>query len=368
MKSNPLKEQFNNRKVFITGHTGFKGSWLTLWLNELGAKVIGYSLPPEKSPNLFDLAKIDEDITHIEGDIRDYALLKSSIDVHQPDIVFHLAAQAIVFNGYSAPKETFDINSSGTVNVLEAIRTSSSVKAAVIVTTDKCYENKNWLWGYKESDHLGGHDPYSASKSMAELAVSAYRSAFFENGNPLAPKVASARAGNIIGGGDFSDFRIVPDCMKALLEEKNIQVRNPSSTRPWLYVLDALYGYLLLGANLLSGNSNKAEAWNFGPLENKGITVKEIVEESIRLFGKGSWDDVSQGQQAPKEMALLRLNWDKAAHSLGWNPALCWKGALAETASWYKSYGELTEGDRKKSAKDLCKRHISDFEKLKRTQ
>lgn len=364
MKSNYLKEQFKDRKVLITGHTGFKGSWLTLWLNELGAKIIGYSLLPEKSPNLFDLTHAQDDIVHIEGDIRDYAHLKNSIDEHRPDIIFHLAAQAIVLDGYKAPKETFDVNSGGTINVLEAIRTSSFVRAAVIVTTDKCYENKNWLWGYKETDHLGGHEPYSASKSMAELAVSAYRSAFFTNGNPLTPKIASARAGNIIGGGDFSDFRIVPDCMKALLEGESIEVRNPSSTRPWLYVLDALYGYLLLGANLLCGSGDKAEAWNFGPLENRGITVKEIVEESIRLFGRGSWDDISKGSQAPKEMALLRLNWDKAANTLGWKPALSWKGALAETARWYQSYGELAACENNKSAKELCKAHILAYEQL----
>lgn len=332
-----LSKIYRGKTVFITGHTGFKGAWLTLILNALGASVVGYALPPTQAPNLFDLLKIRDEIAHIEGDICDYPHLKSELELHRPDILFHLAAQPIVLEGYENPKHTFDVNAGGTVNVLEALRNTGQTKACVIVTTDKCYENNRWLWGYRENDPLGGKDPYSASKSMAEIATEAYRSSFFSGKNK--PSIATVRAGNILGGGDFSPFRIVPDSIRALSAGLPIRVRNPRSARPWLYVLDALQGYLHLGASLLHGDVDKAEAWNFGPKENRAITVKEVVELCIELWGSGEWEDLSEGND-DKEMALLRLNWDKAANRLGWKPRYDWKEALSETLRWYKTYAE----------------------------
>ena len=279
-----LKEHYTGKKVFVTGHTGFKGAWLTLWLKKMGAEVVGYSLPAANETNLFDLLALEKDITHIEADIRDFEQLQQSLRTHQPDIVLHLAAQALVLDAYKWPKETFEINSSGTLNVLEGIRKNPHIKAGVMVTTDKCYENRSWLWGYRENDPLGGKDPYSASKSMAELCIEAYRHSFFRQGQDLLPQIAAVRAGNIIGGGDFAAHRILPDSVKALMQAQEIQVRNPKSARPWLYVLDALHGYSLVGARLMSA-SGYAESWNFGPKENRGITVAELVEKCIDLWG-----------------------------------------------------------------------------------
>lgn len=345
-----LEKHYRGKTVFITGHTGFKGTWLALMLCKLGAKVIGYALPPSTEPNLFELTKIADEIIHLEGDIRDYPKLKKAISTYQPDILFHLAAQAIVLDGYKSPKETFDINAGGTVNVLEALR-GSKTQACIIVTTDKCYENKHWPWGYRENDPLGGQDPYSASKSMAELATTAYRSSFFASREKPSLLVASVRAGNIIGGGDFSPFRIIPDCINALLEQRAIEVRNPSSARPWLYVLDALTGYLQLGGALLQGDSSKAESWNFGPHENRAVTVQELVEKAIKIWGNGCWQDCSDGLSG-KEMPFLRLNWDKAANFLEWSPRFNWLQALEATITWYREHHQGKE------MKALCYQYI----------
>lgn len=338
---------YKGKTVFITGHTGFKGTWLALLLKHFGATVVGYALPPSTKPNLFALTQMESEIVHIEGDICDYSKLKNAMDSHRPDILFHLAAQPIVLESYENPKRTFDVNAGGTVNALEALRETQHTKACVVVTTDKCYENKNWPWGYRENDSLGGKDPYSASKSMAELAVEAYRSSFFSKNNENPLLIATARAGNIIGGGDFSPFRIVPDCVRALSAGVPIQVRHPQSARPWLYVLDALSGYLHLGARLLQGDALKAEAWNFGPKENRAVTVQELVEFGIKLWGSGEWEDPSRGistQKMPaipaKEMPSLSLNWDKAANSLGWEPLHEWKVALIETIHWHIAHNK----------------------------
>lgn len=343
-----LEEQYRGKKVLITGHTGFKGAWLALVLRQLGAHVIGYALPPATTPSLFELAELADNLTHIEGDIRDYAHLKETIVTHQPEIIFHLAAQAIVLDGYKSPKETFDVNSGGTVNVLEALRHSPSTKACILVTTDKCYENHHWSWGYRENDALGGKDPYSASKSMAELAIAAYRSSFFKN----LPLIASVRAGNIIGGGDFSPFRIIPDCMKALSQGETIEIRNPKSARPWLYVLDALNGYLQLGGKLLQGDVSKAEAWNFGPQENRAVTVQDLVDKAITIWGQGNYKILAQENQ-PKEMPFLRLSWDKAANELDWAPNYDWQEALENTVAWYRDYNA------RKAISQLCNEQIS---------
>jgi CDP-glucose 4,6-dehydratase len=321
--------------VLVTGDSGFKGSWLSIWLTELGAKVVGYSLPPSTQPNLFTLTQLEQKIQHVEGDLRDLDRLRKTVSHYCPDIIFHLAAQAIVLEGYEKPVDTFATNALGTIHLLEAVRTSPSVQAVVIVTTDKCYENREWSWGYRENDTLGGHDPYSASKAMAELAVASYRHSFFQNESSAV--LATARAGNVIGGGDFSAHRILPDAMRALLKKQPICVRNPASVRPWMHVLDPLCGYLTLGAKLLQQGKPFAEAWNFGPAEPRGISVQELVEKTIALWGDGEWVDASQPNATP-EKAMLRLNWDKAAHALAWKPNYSWEEAIAETVDWFKAY------------------------------
>ena len=326
---------FKGTKVFITGHTGFKGAWLTLWLKKLGATVTGYSLPPTTEPSLFNLARVEEGITHLNGDIRDYAHLQQAIQQAKPDLIFHLAAQSIVLESYETPKETFDVNAGGVVNLLEAVRHLPSVKGVVIVTTDKCYENKEWIWGYRENDRLGGNDPYSASKAMAELVAHSYRVSFFNTEE--SPAIATVRAGNVIGGGDFSAHRIVPDAMRALMEGRPIQVRNPASIRPWLHVLDPLHGYLLLGKKMLDGKHAYAEAWNFGPQETAGVTVEQLVDKIVSGWERAKWM-LAPGGAAKPEMHTLRLNWDKAAQRLHWKPQLNWEQALELTVEWYQGY------------------------------
>jgi CDP-glucose 4,6-dehydratase len=335
-----MKENFNNAfeglTVLVTGHTGFKGSWLTLWLLELGANVIGYSLDPPTECNLFNLYNLKDSITHIHADIRDYKKLSETISEHRPDVIFHLAAQPLVLESYISPKETFDINVGGTVNLLEATRHHPFVKAVVTITTDKVYDNKEWLWGYRETDTLGGKDPYSASKAMAEMAVASYRNSFFK-GSLSTTAIASARAGNVIGGGDFADNRLVPDAIRALIDDKPIKVRNPNSIRPWLHVLDALSGYLLLAANMLEDKELYSEAWNFGPVANEAITCKQLIEKTIDCWGSGSWVDTSN-PNASKESQLLRINWEKAATKLNWSPTYNWEEALQDTIHWYKAF------------------------------
>lgn len=355
----PFNNAFNGCTVLVTGHTGFKGSWLSLWLQELGARVIGYSLPPPTTPSNFEVAHVGENMEHVIGDIRDFARLQEVLLKHQPDVVFHLAAQPIVLHSFEFPKETFDVNVGGTVNVLEAIRHCPSVKAAVMVTSDKCYLNQEWLWGYRESDTLGGHDPYSASKGMAEQAISAYQHSFFSKAN--SPAVASVRAGNVIGGGDFADQRIVPDCMKALMANTPIHVRNPYSVRPWLNVLDPLSGYLWLAVKLLNEGSEYAEAWNFGPLEQEAITVQTLVEKALSLWGRGDWIQTEKGSPSKREMNLLRLNWDKAANKLGWKPTYNWIDALQQTVDWFKSYEIHIKGIEDVDMRAVCLQHIHDY-------
>lgn len=326
---------YKGKKIFVTGHTGFKGAWLTLWLQQLGATVTGYSLPAPTEPNLFSLARVGEEITHIDGDIRDYSKLQKAIQTAQPDLIFHLAAQSIVLEGYQSPMETFEVNSGGVVNLLEAVRHCDSVKGVVVVTTDKCYDNKEWIWGYRENDRLGGNDPYSASKAMAELVAHSYRSSFFQAEG--SPAIATARAGNVIGGGDFAANRIIPDAMKALIDGKQIQVRNPASIRPWLHVLDPLHGYLLLGEKLLNEGRSYAEAWNFGPQETAGITVEMLVDKIVSGWEGGKWM-LAPGGFAKPEMNTLRLNWDKSSQRLNWKPQLNWEQALELTVEWYQGY------------------------------
>jgi CDP-glucose 4,6-dehydratase len=341
----PFTNIYANLPVLVTGHTGFKGSWLVTWLLELGARVIGYSLSePPTRPSHFNVAGLAERVTDLRGDIRDFDILRAAIEAHRPVIIFHLAAQPIVLRSVELPKLTMDTNAGGTVNVLEAIRATQSgdgrVRALVSITTDKVYENREWLWGYRESDQLGGHDPYSASKAMAELAIAAYRSTYFPPetyGQSHHVAIASTRAGNVIGGGDFADYRLVPDCMKALLDGRPIGVRNPLSVRPWQHVLEPLSGYLWLGAQLLRHGPAFGEPWNFGPLEQKGVPAGALAEKLVELWGSGSWEHTRPGY-AEVETGQLRLSWDKAAHRLNWRPVYTWLDALTEITDWFKAY------------------------------
>jgi CDP-glucose 4,6-dehydratase len=358
----PFADAYNDLPVLVTGHTGFKGSWLVTWLLELGARVIGYSLSePPTRPSNFVASGLAEHITDVRGDIRDYEALREAIATHRPRIIFHLAAQPIVLRSVELPKLTIDTNAGGTVNVLEAIRATHSqsdgVRALVSITTDKVYENQEWLWGYRETDQLGGHDPYSASKAMAELAIAAYRSTYFppeQYGKDHHVAVATTRAGNVIGGGDFADYRLVPDSMKALMDDRPIGVRNPLSVRPWQHVLEPLSGYLWLGVRLLRDGPAFGEAWNFGPLEQKGVPAGALAEKLVELWGSGSWVHTRPGY-AEVETGQLRLSWDKAAHRLNWRPVYTWVDALIEITDWFKAY-EAGENTR-----EVTRRHILNY-------
>ena len=333
---------YRNKRVLITGHTGFKGSWLAIWLKQLGAQVTGYALEPPSEPNLFTASALEKHVHHHFGDVRDYAALASVFRQCEPEWVFHLAAQPIVRLSYEDPKRTFDTNVGGTVNVLEAVRQTPSVRVLVNVTSDKCYENKEWVWGYRECDPMGGHDPYSASKGCAELVFQAYRKSFFPSGlsasnAPLG--AASARAGNVIGGGDWGRDRLLPDCIRALSADIPIGIRNPAAVRPWQFVLEPLFGYLLLGARLWENPAAYAGAWNFGPEDACHLTVKSVVECLIALWGNGLWEDLS-APGALHEAKLLKLCCDKAHETLGWHGVLSIHECLQMTASWYKAFYE----------------------------
>lgn len=339
-----LKGIYQGLPVLVTGHTGFKGSWLSIWLHELGAKVIGYSLEPPTKPNNFQLTKLSKRITDVRGDVRDFNRLEQVVKKYKPRAVFHLAAQTIVLTSFEKSKETIDINVGGTINLLEILKRTEHPTTFIGITSDKCYEDKNMIWGYRETDPLGGFDPYSASKGMAEIAISSYRRSFFSppSFNKHLKSIASVRAGNVIGGGDFADFRIVPDCMKHLMAKEPIIVRNPESVRPWQHVLVPLSGYLWLSAKMIENGETYAEAWNFGPQEHKLITTRSIVEKSIELWGSGKWKH-RPVPNPKKETEVLRLNWDKAASKLDWRPAYSWDEGLKETVSWFKNYDAFKE-------------------------
>jgi CDP-glucose 4,6-dehydratase len=330
---------YKKRKVLITGHTGFKGSWLAIWLKELGADVVGYSLAPPSEPNNFEATKLREKVTHIHGDIRDLDRLMETFKKYQPEFVFHLAAQPIVRLSYNDPKLTFDTNVGGSVNVFEAVRKTPGVKVLVNITSDKCYENREWLWGYRENDPMGGHDPYSASKGCSELVFGAYLKSFFSQSatQNRAIGAASARAGNVIGGGDWGADRLVPDCIRALSRHQAIGIRSPQAVRPWQHVLEPLGGYLLLGAALWQDPQRYSGAWNFGPDDGSHLTVAEMADRLVKYWGDGSWNDLSD-PQALHEANLLKLNCDKAHAELHWHSALTIDECLQMTADWYKKY------------------------------
>jgi CDP-glucose 4,6-dehydratase len=336
----------------------------------MGAEVTGFSLPEAPTlPNNFEASRLGSHIRDTRGDIRDYKAVQEVIAAAHPALIFHLAAQPIVLRAVAEPKLTFDTNAGGTVNVLEAIRRTETVRALVSITTDKVYENREWLWGYREEDRLGGHDPYSASKGMAELAIASYRETFYagDGGERPRPAVASVRAGNVIGGGDFAQFRLVPDCLRALMAGEPIGIRNPLSIRPWQHVLEPLSGYLWLGANLLRHGQAYAEAWNFGPREQVGVPARDIAEKLIALWGHGRWEHTDPGY-ARIETGQLRLSWEKAAMRLGWQPVYTWEEALAEIVDWFKAFQRIYAMDRQ-SASDagqqdmlaVAQAHIEDY-------
>lgn len=334
-----FENYFRGKKVLITGHTGFKGSWLTTWLLDLGAQVTGYSKKPPSNPSMFEILELEEKIDHINGDIRDFNHLKNVIETHEPEIVFHMAAQALVRKSYFDPKYTYEVNVMGTVNLLEAIRSTESVKTVINVTSDKCYENKNWVYGYRENDPLGGYDPYSSSKGCSELVTSAYKNSFF---NPSLYKeshevaLSSVRAGNVIGGGDWAEDRLVPDCINSLAQNKTILIRSPQSKRPWQHVLDALYGYLTLCCSMIDNGQKFSQEWNFGPEETSVISVEELVKKMISIWGSGDYKLTNL--QGLHEASLLKLDISKAQYYLNWNPILSLDEALQNTVSWYKNY------------------------------
>jgi CDP-glucose 4,6-dehydratase len=330
---------YKGRKILLTGHTGFKGSWLTLWLKHLGAEVIGYSLKPPTNPSLFEILKLEKEIIHIIGDIRDEKRLKDIFKKYQPDIVIHMAAQPLVRYSYINPKETYETNVIGTLNVFEAVKETDSVRVVINVTSDKCYENKEWVYGYRENDPMGGYDPYSSSKGCAELLTSAYRNSFFnpkDYGKTHNIALASVRAGNVIGGGDWAEDRLIPDCIKALSRNEIIYIRNPNAIRPWQHVLEPLSGYLWLGALMWKNPTKYSEGWNFGPNDEDILTVEEIVKDVIKIWGNGEYKVNSENKF--HEARLLKLDISKAHFYLKWKPVYDAKTALQETINWYKTY------------------------------
>jgi CDP-glucose 4,6-dehydratase len=325
------------RKVFITGHTGFKGSWLALWLQQLGASVVGFALDPPTAPSLFAAARVADGMIDLRGDVRDLGLLRSAIAAHQPEIVFHLAAQPLVRQSYAQPVETFAANVMGTAHLLEAVRQTKSVRAVVAVTSDKCYENKEWLWGYREEEPMGGHDPYSASKGCAELVAAAYRRSYFA-ATECRAGIATARAGNVIGGGDWALDRVLPDAVRALAQGQPFVSRRPTSVRPWQHVLEPLRGYVTLAERLHSEPREYGEAWNFGPRDEDAVPVAELLDRFVGHWGSGSWH-AEPTLNGPHEAKLLRLDSAKAHHRLGWHLALELDEAIELTADWYRRAG-----------------------------
>ncbi|MBA3634751.1 MAG: CDP-glucose 4,6-dehydratase [Acidobacteria bacterium] len=329
-----MQEFWNGKKVLITGHTGFKGSWLAFWLKTLGADVCGYALAPETQPNLFENLALENQINSIIGDVRDLPHFEKVLWDFQPEIVFHLAAQSLVRKSYREPVETYTVNVIGTINILEAVRKTDSVKSVVIITTDKVYENKEWHWAYRENERLGGFDPYSNSKACAELAVSAYRNSFFGEGKTL---IATARAGNVIGGGDWSEDRLLPDVFRSLIFGEKLLIRNPHSIRPWQHALEPLSGYIKLAEKLYNGEKSFAEAWNFGPSDEDSKSVGWILENIGRIWNEPVNWEIAEEKQT-HEARLLKLDSAKAKTELKWLPKLNLDEAVNLTAEWYRGF------------------------------
>ena len=353
-------EFWKGRKVFVTGHTGFKGSWICLLLRELGARVSGYALEPPTDPALFDLARIADEIRHTIGDVRDLAALEAALHAAEPEVVIHMAAQSLVRYSYANPVETFSTNVLGTVHLLDAVRRTPTVRAVVVVTSDKCYYNEEWVWGYREDARLGGHDPYSGSKGAAELVVTAYQNSFFdrERHRELAA-VGSGRAGNVIGGGDWAIDRLVPDVMRSLLEGRPTLIRSPQATRPWQHVLEPLNGYLMLAEKLFESRHEFSGGWNFGPAAENEATVGQVSQRLYELWGADfAWQrDTDPG---PPESTFLKLDASKARAYLGWRPLLDLDTTLAWIVEWFRGFRDGAD------PRDACLADIHRFMALER--
>ena len=343
---------WKGRRVLVTGHTGFKGGWLSLWLHQLGAEVTGFSLPAPTVPSLFEQTRLAELVNHVEGDVRDMDAVEAAVNAARPEVVFHLAAQSLVRYSYDNPIETYATNVMGTVHLLDACRRAQSVRAIISVTSDKCYENREWVWPYRESDSMGGHDPYSSSKGAAELVISAYRRSFFETG----ARIASVRAGNVIGGGDWATDRLIPDIVRAMISGERPLIRNPDSVRPWQHVMEALSGYLLIAERLLEERREFANAWNFGPSEDDAKPVAWIADRMLEMWGAEGWDRPA-GEQ-PHEAKLLKLDCSKARAALGWRPRLSLEKALEKVVDWHKS---VADGD---DAREVSLRQLREYDDL----
>ena len=356
MREGLIDESFwKGKRVLVTGHTGFKGSWLSIWLNELGAEVLGVSLKPKSKLDNFCVTNIDSKIKSFYLDIRDFSRLNTLFKEFEPEIVFHLAAQALVGVAYEQPKTTFETNVIGTLNMLEAIKKSNSVKAGVFITSDKCYKNIEQIWGYKENDVLGGDDPYSASKGCAELVINSYIKSYFDKDGPL---ISSTRAGNVIGGGDWSEYRVVPDCFKALFSRKPILIRSPNATRPWQFVLEPLRGYIMLGERLFSELKNFSSCWNFGPSLKREYTVSDVANEIIKNWRNGKV--VIKKNKKFHESSLLQLDSTKARTEIGWKAFLTFEESLRFTTEWYKYLYK----DIKRDMYDFSVKQIKEYQEI----
>jgi CDP-glucose 4,6-dehydratase len=332
------QEFWKGKKVFLTGHTGFKGSWLVIWLIEMGAEVTGYSIDIPTNPSLFKEAGLENKVNHILGDVRNYDFLQNSINETKPDVLIHMAAQPLVRHSYEMPRETYETNVMGTVNVLEAVRRLPTIKSIVIITTDKCYENSEWVYGYREIDPIGGYDPYSNSKSAAELVVSAYNSSFFRGTHQV---VCSARAGNVIGGGDWAKDRLVPDVIQSIISGEKVKIRNPKAIRPWQHVLEPLSGYLLLAEKAYKSEDVRG-SWNFGPTDEDSQYVQWVTEKIGEVWGKKDvW--VKDGDEHPHEANYLKLDISKARMNLNWTPKWSAGKSVEITTKWYQEFYSLTE-------------------------
>ena len=354
MKNQTIQNDFKNKTVLVTGHTGFIGTWMCLWLNYLGANVIGFSLKPSTKPSIFEIVKIKKNITHVIGDVTDFRKLQQIIKTNKPEFVFHLAAQAIVRESYESPLETFQTNVMGTANILESIK-NSSVKSCIIMTSDKCYENMELGRAFKENDSMGGNDPYSASKGAAELVTAAYRHSFFKNKKI---GIASIRSGNVIGGGDWSKDRLIPDCFRSLYENKIISIRNPNAIRPWQFVLEPILGMFWLSLHLRKNPSQFSEPWNFGPTSNKKFTVEQIVKKIIQQSSKGKYrKKFNKRDKEYHEADTLMLNSTKAKKLLNWRSIYTNNESLFETIEWYEQYYD------KKDMKEFSIKQIQKYMK-----
>jgi CDP-glucose 4,6-dehydratase len=357
-----FENAYRDRVVLVTGHTGFKGAWLSIWLRRLGAHVVGYSLQPPTVPSLFESCGLAGQLRDIRGDIRDTDQLTAVVRETRPAIVFHLAAAPLLLESYQNPIETFDVNVMGTLSVLEALRRSDHSCSTVAVSTDKCYANREWEYGYRETDRLGGHDPYSASKAAMEIALASFRKSFFASSHASnrGIRLASARAGNVIGGGDWAANRIVPDAVRALHSKRALIVRYPDAIRPWQHVLEPLSGYLALGSALSRDEGERfACAWNFGPDTSRMFTVADLVDNLISAWGSGSWV-TNPSPNGHHEAMMLRLSVDKASLQLGWRPVWSFEETVTRTVNWYSSY--LTAPEDQTATCNLCTADISAYE------